>query len=178
MKKLFAFVICLLLLVCFTACNKSNQNTASGKETVTVVAKKETFLKEDIFDDIGLTYAELVQKYGAETERGGYDGGQYVTFENGNGLYFLDNIDWDAINVKNKCMQIIFKAEKAFNNIEDGITIADFSDEIGCEADTFFSEYYEKWVYCFKYDGAVLSIRTDQENLIDVNSILDINYFS
>ena len=69
---------------------ESEETVSKTEETSTPVQTPSLQIKEEILNDIGLTYSEINQKYGAETETDYHNGGKYYKFANSNIYFFFD----------------------------------------------------------------------------------------
>ncbi len=181
MKKLFAVLVTLTLLACLTACKQTPKDSLSEKTVISnipVVSQEKLGFKDGIFDDLNLTYGELVKKYGKATNNAWQNGGHYWEFENGLGRYYINETDYNLLEDHNKCYSIIFNIKHVLNKSDTRILIDDLENALDCEIKTSINEKldedYYYYMHSFEYEDFDILIHAYESDAIDERAYFDI----
>ncbi len=130
-------------------------------------------LKEKTFEVFGLTYDELVKKYGNETKQAWDRGALYCEFENGLGRFSF-NADYEGIKGTDVCFAVYLNAKYVFNDFNENIAITDLAKATYCEITTSFDEMRgEGYISTFKYKEYTVMLHTTDKKFIDQNTYIN-----
>lgn len=171
-KKIISILIILAVLGCVSGCKKSNQKDNNKNNRVESSSSSKTeskskedskpksnaVLKEEIFENLDLTYGELTEKYGAKTEVVIYENMPHLRFEEHlewGGMRFSgyesEDADYSVITDRDKVSALVFKANEVFDNDKSKIYFSDLEKLFDCSISVSINEAGSGFFSEFKY---------------------------
>ena len=191
-KKSGCILLILIIVLQFAGCKKSTDNknnissANSSNPSESIVEKPEESkiesnikFNEEILENFGLTYKELTEKYGDETEVMRYEGAPHLRFKNHldwGGMIFKDfeNYDSDYSKISDNSIvdKLMLKVGEAFENDKKLICFWDIEELFGITATVSLNEMTSGHFFEFKYNEYNFTIYASTPEYLVYNDVI------